>query len=104
MPLGEADVFQVVVLAPGADALLRGGGFVVVALFEAEEDVLELVHAGVGEQQRRIAVRDERGTADAAMAFAFKEAQEGLADVVAAPRLCRLPLRHRILSLSIRSS
>ncbi len=47
--VGEADVFEVVVLASGADALLRGGGAGVVAVLKAEEDVFELVHAGVGE-------------------------------------------------------
>ena len=50
---GEADVFEVVVLAAGADALLAGGGAGVVAALGAEEDVLELVHAGVGEEQGR---------------------------------------------------
>ena len=81
--LGEADVFEVVVLAAGADAFLRGGGAVVVALLEAEEDVLELVHAGVGEEQRGIAVRDERGAAHDAVAVFFEEVQEGRADFVA---------------------
>ena len=62
---------------------------VVVALFEAEEDVLELVHAGVGEEQRGVAVGDERTAADAAVAFALEEAEEGFADFVAAPfRFC----------------
>lgn len=54
-----ANVVEVVVLAPGADALLgvagalqpaklrvRGGG--------TEEDGLELVHPGVGEEQRGV--------------------------------------------------
>ena len=54
--IGEADIFEVVVLAAGADAFLAGGGAVVVALFEAEEDVLELVHPGIGEEQRGVAV------------------------------------------------
>jgi hypothetical protein len=85
MPLCKTDVFKVVVLAAGADTFLRGGGAIVVALLETEEDVLELVHAGVGEEQRGIAVRNERGAADAAMAFALKEFEEGLADIVSAP-------------------
>src|ERR1019366_10446926 len=38
--IGEADVLQVVVLAAGAHALLRRGGARVVALLDAEEDVL----------------------------------------------------------------
>src|SRR6267154_2131518 len=83
--LGEADIFQVVVFAAGADAFLRGGGFVVFAFFEAEEDVFKLVHAGVGEEQGGIAVRDERGAAHAAMAFALEEAKEGFANFVAGP-------------------
>ena len=57
---GEADVFEVVVLAAGAHAFLRSRGAVVVALLQAEENVLELVHPRVGEEQRRIV----RGTSD----------------------------------------
>jgi hypothetical protein len=48
------------VLAAGADAFLRARGARVIALLAAEEDVLELVHAGVGEEQRRIARGNER--------------------------------------------
>ena len=73
---GEADVFEVVVLAAGADAFLRGGGAGVVALLGAEEDVLELVHAGVGEEQRGVVGGDERGGVHAAMLFAFEKTQE----------------------------
>ena len=58
--IGKANVFQIVMLAARADAFLRRGGLVVVAFFQAEEDVLELVHARVGEQQRGIVLRDER--------------------------------------------
>ena len=57
---GEADVLEVVVLAAGAHALLGGGGAHVVAALLAQEDVLELHHAGVGEEQGRIAARHER--------------------------------------------
>src|SRR5207248_1777253 len=64
--LGEADIFEVIVLAAGADALLRGGGARVIALFEAKKDVFELVHAGVGEEQGGIVGRNERGRVDAA--------------------------------------
>jgi hypothetical protein len=51
---GAADVLEVVVLAAGADAFLRRGGAGVVALLLAKEDVLELVHARVGKQQRGV--------------------------------------------------
>ena len=55
-----ADVVEVVVLAAGPDALLRVGRPLVGPGAGAEEDVLELVHAGVGEQQRRIVERHHR--------------------------------------------
>ena len=47
--------------AAGTDAFLLRGGAFVVASFEAEEDVLELVHARVGEEQRGIVGGNERG-------------------------------------------
>jgi len=58
----EADVFEVVVFAAGADAFLRVGGAGVAARNDArpfgdvrgalaEEDGHELVHAGVGEKE-----------------------------------------------------
>ena len=77
-----ADVFQVVMLAAGADALLGRGGARVFAFFHAQEDVLELVHAGVGEQQRRIVRGHERGTAYDAVAAGSKEVEKALACVV----------------------
>ena len=70
---GVADVFQVVVLAAGADAFLRGGGAVVWAFVKAEEYVFKLVHTRVGKQQRRVVVRHERGRADDGVAFGFEE-------------------------------
>ena len=54
---GVADVFEIVVLAPGAHAALRGDGPLVAGVLSAKQGVLELVHAGVGEQQGRIVTR-----------------------------------------------
>ena len=85
MPRGTANLIEVVVFAAGADTFLRGGGASVVALFQAQENVLELVHSGVGEEQCGIAMGNERTAAHATVALAFKEAQEGLADFVAGP-------------------
>ena len=62
------DVVEIVVLAADAHHLLRRRGARVVALLAAEEQVLELVHAGVGEEQRRIVGRDERRAGDDAVA------------------------------------
>ena len=57
---GVADILEIVVLAAGAHAFLRRGGAAVGPLLHAGEDVLELHHAGIGEQQRRVVARDER--------------------------------------------
>ncbi len=77
-----ADVFEVVVLAAGAHAFLRGGGARVVALLQAQEDVLELVHAGVGEQQRGVVGRDQRRAAHDAVAAFGEEVEKALSDFV----------------------
>ena len=83
MTVGEADVFQIVVLAAGAHALLRSRCPRVVALFEAEEDVLELVHSRVGEEQRRVVCRDERRGVHLAVPLLNEEVQKLAADFIA---------------------
>ena len=82
MAAGVADVVEIVVLAAGADALLRSGGARVIALFEAGEDVLELVHARVGEEQRGVVGRHQRRAANDAMAVGREEVEERLADLI----------------------
>jgi hypothetical protein len=80
MPVGEPDVLQIVVLAPGAHALLRGRGPGVLTLFEPEKNVLELVHPRVGEQQRGIVCRDERRRVHFLVPPLHKEVQKFAAD------------------------
>ena len=60
MPRGVADIVEIVVLAAGAHAFLRGGGALVGPLLDAGEDVLELHHAGIGEHQCRVVARHQR--------------------------------------------
>ena len=60
VPGGVADVLQIVVLAAGAHAALRGGRARIVARLLAEKHILELDHAGIREQQRRIIPGHER--------------------------------------------
>src|SRR5690242_1223379 len=91
MALGKADIFQVVVLAAGAHAFLRRRRFVVIAFFEAQEDVLELVHPRIRKQQGSVPMRHQRRASHPPVAFAFKEAQESLADLIAAPELFSCP-------------
>ena len=61
-----------------ADALLRGSGPGVVPGLEAEEDVLELDHAGVREEEGGILPGDERRAADDLVPAALEVAQEFL--------------------------
>jgi hypothetical protein len=75
MTMRRPDVVEVVVLAADAHDLLRRGGARVVALLAAEEDVLELVHPGVGEEQRRVVVRDERRAGHDAVARASRSSR-----------------------------
>ncbi len=76
-----ADVFEVVVLAAGAHAALRGRGARIRTALRSEEYVLELDHAGVREQQRGIVAGHKARRADDRMALRFKELEEFLADV-----------------------
>ncbi len=82
MPGGVADIVEIVVLAAGAHAFLRGGGGRIGPLLDAGEDVLELHHAGIGEHQRRVVARHERRGLDDGVAVPGEEVEEGLADLV----------------------
>ena len=73
---GVADVFEVVVLAARANAALAGGSADVIALFLAEEKVLELDHAGIGEQEGGVVARHQRTGSDDRMTPLTEELQE----------------------------
>ena len=77
VPAGEADVFQIVVLAAGAHALLRSGGTVVVTPLHAKKYIFELVHARVGKQQCGVVRRNQRGGVDATVPLRGKKTQKG---------------------------
>ncbi len=94
MPVRRPDVVEVVVLAADAHHLLRGRGARVVALLAAEKQVLELVHPGVGEQQRRVVAGDERRARHDAVAVLLEVLQEGRADLVR---------RHPLYSISLQA-
>ena len=64
----------------GPHTLLRGGGAGVGALVEAEEDVLELVHARIGEQQGRVFMGHQRAGGHNLVALGGEEFKELLAD------------------------
>ena len=76
----RADVVEVVVLARDAHALLARRRANVVAPLAAEKHVLELVHPGVGEEQRRVVARHERRAGHDAVPLGLEVVQEPAAD------------------------
>ena len=73
---GVAHVLQVVVLAAGAHAALRRRGARVRPRFLAGEDVLELDHARIGEEQGRVVAGDERRRRNNGVSLRLEELQE----------------------------
>ena len=73
---GVADVVEVIVLAAGADALLRRCGALIGAMIESEVDVLELVHTCVGKQQCGVVTGDYRAGSDDSVSFRLHELQK----------------------------
>ena len=82
VPGGFAHVLKVVVLSAGPNAFLGGGGPKVVPPLPSQKNVLELIHAGVGEQQGGVVGGDQRGALDDAMPSLMKIFQELPAGVV----------------------
>ena len=83
MPRRVADVLEIVVLAAGSDAALARRRARIRALFLAGEHVLELHHAGIGEQQGRVVARHQRRRRDNGMALTMEVFQEAGAEFVA---------------------
>jgi len=81
VPGGIADIFEVVVFAPGPDALLGTGGPGVGPGVFAQEHLFKLDHPRVGEQQRGIVCRDERRRMHFLVSLCDKEVQKLPADL-----------------------
>jgi len=77
----KADIVQVVMFAPGPHALLDRRRPLVRPALDAQEHVLELVHAGVRKQKRRVPGRDEGRAGDALVAPGLKELKKRLTNV-----------------------
>jgi hypothetical protein len=78
-----ADVFEVVVLATGAHALLRGDGASVIAVLKSQEQIFELVHSRIGKQQSGIVFRNERRAGNNPVSMALKVVDKCLANFTA---------------------
>src|SRR5690242_5283583 len=81
VPGGVPHVLEVIVFAPGTDAALARGSADVIAFVFPEEDVLELHHARIREQQGGVVSGHERARRYDRMAALAKELQEGGADI-----------------------
>ena len=77
-----AHLFEVVVLARHAQALLGIGRTRIFAGRVAQKDVLELVHARIGEHQRGVALHDHRRRRHDHMALALEEVEKGAANFI----------------------
>ncbi len=77
-----ADVFQVVVFAADAHALLAGHGTRVGTFFQTEEKVFELHHSGIGQQQGRVVAGDQAATVHDGMAFGLEIVEKVLANLI----------------------
>ena len=84
VPGGVAHILQVVVLAAGAHAFLRGDGAVTGAPLAAGEDVLELHHARIGEHERRVVARHQGAGRDDLMPVPGEVVEKGRADLARA--------------------
>ena len=84
MPGRVADIVEVVMLAAGAHAFLRRDRARVGAPLLAGKDVLELHHAGVGEEQGGVVARHQRRTRDRLVFVAREIIEEGGPYIVAA--------------------
>ncbi len=75
-------LLQVVVLARHAQTLLRVGRTGVFARRIAQENILELVHARIGEHQRGVVLHHHRRRRHDRMALALEEVEKGPADFI----------------------
>ena len=77
-----ADLVQVVVLAADPHAFLDRGGPDIASSFQSEEDVLELIHPGVGEQERRVVLGQKRRARNNLMSAPGEIFEERFPDVL----------------------
>jgi hypothetical protein len=62
-------------------ATLRGGRARIITFVETKEDILELVHPGVGKQQGRIVVRHQGAAGNYLMSLAMEKVEKRLTDL-----------------------
>ena len=88
--IGEAHVFEVIVLAAGANALLGRSRALVIALLDSEENVFELVHACIRKKQSGVADGHKRRAAHYPVAVLREEIQKCAANLMAGEHVLRV--------------
>lgn len=78
---GVTDVFQIVVFTTRTHTALRGRCAGIITLIETKENILELVHPGVGKQQCGIVIRDQRAAGNYLMSFTVEKIEKRLTDL-----------------------
>ena len=91
-----ADLFEVVVLAADAKAFLTVRHPLGCRRCVAEENILELVHAGIGKHQRGVVLDHHGGRRHDGVPLACKEVREGLPDLFDCHRRVILVIWHKI--------
>jgi len=77
-----AHFLKVVVFSRNAEAFLRVGSAVPLGGLVAQKDILELVHASVGEHQGRVVLDDDGCRGHNLMPFGTKEVQKAISNLV----------------------
>ncbi len=85
----HAHFFQVIVLATYTQAFLGVRDTLVSSRAIAEEQVLELVHARIGEHERGIILHHHGGAWDNGMTVLLEVVEEGLADLLGREHMVR---------------
>lgn len=77
-----ADILEVVVFSSDTDAFLACGGAFVVAVALSKEDIFELIHPRIGEEERWVVVGDDGRRGNDAVPVLFEVVEEFAADIL----------------------
>ncbi|ABX20098.1 hypothetical protein SARI_00145 [Salmonella enterica subsp. arizonae serovar 62:z4,z23:-] len=76
-----SDVFQIVVFPPRAYTALGSGCTGIITLIKPKENILELVHPGIGKQQRGVIVGHQGTAGNYLMSFTMEKVEKRLTDL-----------------------
>jgi len=77
-----ANLFQVIMLTADAQTFLHTCRPAIASFFQAQENILKLIHAGVGKKQRRVIFWNQRRTRNNPVPSIFKKLKKGCSDLI----------------------